>query len=311
MRTLKSRKTVGGISLTRGPLAHLLRNRFYIGEVAFKGEVLKGEQPAILDRELFAAVQAKLDEQANNHKTTRTNSEGLLTGRVYDDAGNRMSPTHARKGGIKYRYYLSSVLLNGAADRAGSVTRVPAVEIEAVVVKSLREHIKPQRAIDDRALIETHVTRVEVHADRLIIRLADEGENDNQTIQLKNTLSILWRKPASTRRREILLPEGTPQQQARPIRSENRATLVASIARARSWLNELITDQTASAESIAEREQCSVRKVNLTLSLAFLSPDLVKAAIDGRLPHGMGVSRLADLPAEWSRQRHILGLAPH
>ena len=61
-------------------------------------------------------------------------------------------------------------------------------------------------------------------------------------------------------------------------------------------------------ESIAKREQCSVRKVNLTLSLAFLAPDLVKAAIDGALPHGMGVARLADLPAEWSRQRRTLGL---
>ena len=63
------------------------------------------------------------------------------------------------------------------------------------------------------------------------------------------------------------------------------------------------------AESIAKREQCSVRKVNRTISLAFLAPDLVKAAIDGRLPHGMGVTRLADLPAEWSRQQQILGLA--
>ena len=58
------------------------------------------------------------------------------------------------------------------------------------------------------------------------------------------------------------------------------------------------------------REQCSVRNVNRTLSFAFLAPDLVKAAIDGRLPHGMGVTRFADLPAEWSRQRRILGLAP-
>jgi site-specific DNA recombinase len=84
--------------------------------------------------------------------------------------------------------------------------------------------------------------------------------------------------------------------------------LVASIARARRWLTELITDPAASPESIAKRASCSVRKVNLILSLAFLAPDLVKAAIDGRLPHGMGVTRLGDLPAEWSRQRRILGL---
>ena len=61
-------------------------------------------------------------------------------------------------------------------------------------------------------------------------------------------------------------------------------------------------------ELIAKRERCSVRKANMAISLAFLAPDLVKAAIDGRLPHGMGVTRLADLPAEWSRQHRILGL---
>ena len=115
---------------------------------------------------------------------------------------------------------------------------------------------------------------------------------------------------ASTRRREILIPEGTSPQRVRRIRSENRATLVASIARSRRWLNELTSDPAASQEIIAKREQSSIRNVNRTLSLAFLAPDLVKAAIDGRLPHGMGVTRFADLPAEWSRQRQILGLAP-
>src|SRR2546430_17447867 len=82
----------------------------------------------------------------------------------------------------------------------------------------------------------------------------------------------------------------------------------SSIARGRRWLNELIADPTANAASIATRDGCSVRKVNMTISLAFLAPDLVKAAIEGRLPHGMGVVRLADLPAEWSRQHQMLRL---
>jgi len=106
VRTLKTRETVGGIPFTRGSLAHLLRNRFYIGEVSFKDEVLQGEQPAILDRGLFDAVQAKLNEQVNSHKAIRTRSEALLAGRIFDDRGNRMSPSHSREGGIKYRYYL-------------------------------------------------------------------------------------------------------------------------------------------------------------------------------------------------------------
>ena len=86
---------------------------------------------------------------------------------------------------------------------------------------------------------------------------------------------------------------------------------MAAIARGRKWLEEITTDPDATSESIARRERCSPRKINKTISLAFLAPDLVKAAIEGRLPHGMGVARLFDLPAEWSRQRKVLGLAAH
>src|SRR5262245_52412585 len=125
VRTLKSRQKVGGIPFTRGPLAHLLRNRFYIGEVAFGGEILKGEQIAIVDRKLFDAVQARLDAQISGNKAARTHSEALLAGRVFDDRGNRMTPSHARKRGIKYRYYLSSVLLQGQPERAGSISGCP------------------------------------------------------------------------------------------------------------------------------------------------------------------------------------------
>ena len=106
----------------------------------------------------------------------------------------------------------------------------------------------------------------------------------------------------------MLVTESLSAQAVRPIRSENRALLVSSIARGRPWLDELIADRRANVEGIAEREGCSVPKVNMTISLSFLAPDLVRAAIEG-LPHGMGVARLCELPAEWSRQHRVLGLA--
>src|SRR5947207_7207405 len=170
VRTIKSGTEVGGIPFTRGPLAHLLRNRFYIGEVIFKGEVLAGEQPAIVDRDLFEAVQAKLSEQLNNHKTARMKSEALLAGRIFDDRGNRMTPSHVRKRGIKYRYYLSSALLQGQPDRAGAVRRIPAAEIEALVVGAVRERLKlsapnGEQDLDDQSLINSHLGRVEVQPD--------------------------------------------------------------------------------------------------------------------------------------------------
>ena len=161
VRALRSGEKVGGIAFTRGPLAVLLRNRFYIGEVTFKGEVLKGEQTPIVNNDLFEAVQTKLTEQTNNHKATRTNSEALLTGRIFDDRGNRMTPSHARKGGMKYRYYLSSALLHGAANRAGSVSRVRAAEIETLVIRTLRNISTPchRSTIGASSMISSHALR--------------------------------------------------------------------------------------------------------------------------------------------------------
>jgi site-specific DNA recombinase len=155
------------------------------------------------------------------------------------------------------------------------------------------------------------------HNAALYVRVSTDGQTiENQVRELRQIAerrgweiveTYLDTTPAR-RRREILLPEGIGPEHVRPIRSETRARLVAAIVRGRRWLAELIADPTASADSIAKREQCSARKINMTISLAFLAPDLVKAAIDGRLPHGMGVARLTDLPAEWSRQHQMLGL---
>jgi site-specific DNA recombinase len=311
VRSLKTGEAIGGISFTRGPLAYLLRNRFYIGDVVFKGEVLQGEQAPIVDRALFDAVQAKLEEQNNNHKTTRAKSEALLVGRIFDDRGNRMSPSHARKRGIKYRYYLSSALLDGRPTKAGSVSRVPASEVETVVVKAVREHLKLEEPHEPDSIIKTHVTRVEVQADQLTIQLATSQKLKRGRPTPDSIIRVQWCKASPRRSREVLLPaeESPLTRNAKPIRSETRATLVSAIARGRRWLDQLITDPKVTTESIATTERCSPRKINKTISLAFLAPDLVKAAIEGRLPRGMGVARLFDLPAEWSRQRQVLGLA--
>jgi hypothetical protein len=235
--------------------------------------------------------------------------DGLLAGRIFDDRGNRMSPSYARKRGVKYRYYLSSALFNGESERAGSIRRAPAAEIETLVIRSVREYLKPTEPIDDRSIVIAHVGRVDVQPERLVIRLVQVQNSNRRQTEGDGVLHVPWHKTQSTRRHEILLPAAVRPEHARPIRSETRALLVASIARGRRWLDELVSDPTANAEAIAKREGCSVRKVNMTSSLAFLAPDLVKAAIEGRLPRSMGVARLCDMPAEWSRQHQMLDLA--
>lgn len=305
VRTLKTGETIGGIPFTRGPLAHLLRNRFYIGEVTFKGEILAGEQPAIVDRDLFEAVQAKLTEQVTSHEVSRTRSEALLLGRIYDDRGHRMSPSHVRKRGIKYRYYISSALLQGRPEQAGTVSRVPAKQIEDLVATAVRSHFKEPAEIADAVLIHKHVVRAEVRSNQLVIEFTANSKRKRND---RNVIAVPWRKTPSSRRREVIEPDTGRLQDPRPIRSENRALLVASIAQGRRWLNEIMTNPTVTAASIAERKGCSTRQVNMTISLAFLAPDLVKAAIEGRLPRGHGVTRMRDMPAEWPRQRKMLGI---
>jgi site-specific DNA recombinase len=308
VRELSSGRSVGGNPLTRGPLAHLLRNRFYIGEVSYRGEVLPGEQPAILDRELFEAVQRKLDEQRTNHSTKRATSESLLISRIFDDRGNPMTPSHARKKGKRYRYYLSSPLIQGLPERAGSVRRVSAPEVETIVIEAVRRRLKDSTAATDHELVNTHVTRVEVHAEQLAIKLVRKG-NQKANGKAENVVFYIpWKKNTLKRRREVIVPVSSGHD-VRPIRSETRIALVTSIATGRRWLHEIVTGTVADVEQIASREKCSVRQVNMTISLAFLSPTLVKAAIDGRLPRGIGIARLRDAPAEWSRQHAMLGLA--
>ena len=104
-RLLSTGVTRGGIPFGRGTLYYLLSNRFYIGEVKYKNEILPGEQPPIMDRALFDAVREKSLAQWSHRTVVRNKSDQLLTGLLFDDAGHRMIPTHATKAGIRYRYY--------------------------------------------------------------------------------------------------------------------------------------------------------------------------------------------------------------
>src|SRR5829696_4978847 len=129
----------GGISFTKGALAFLLKNRVYVGEIVHKSKHYPGEHPPILDKPLFEAVQHILTSQAQSRQHASVNTQSLLTGKIFDDRGNRMTPSSAKKGAVRYRYYVSAVLTQGRKRESGSVARVSAPEIEAAVMRVLRE----------------------------------------------------------------------------------------------------------------------------------------------------------------------------
>jgi len=321
VRVLSNGRIRGGVPFTQGPLFYMLRNRFYVGEVKFKDEICPGPQPALLDRDLFDAVQTRLTEQRSHRTITRTRSASLLAGMLFDDAGHPMIATHATKNRVRYRYYVSRPNLRGSAS-AGSITRVPASDIEAVVIEAVGDNGgSPGIAKADqnlRNILVSKIARIEVRKNELAMTLINPVAHD--AVDQKSSpplatfdaadngmLLLSWRKPLSKKAREILLPANLSRHQVRTIKPERRATLVKSIARGRAWLDELIGTAT-STEQIAVRNNCSVRHVNMTISLAFVAPTLVKAAIEGRLPRGVSAASLSDAPAEWSQQLKRLGL---
>ena len=146
------------------------------------------------------------------------------------------------KAGIRYRYYVSLPCLLGEAKtaRVGSVTRVPAVDIEEVVVKSLNEHLRsrsetPASAIADHSAIAELVDRIDVHKDRLAVRLRSRESpgttklEGDSAVTDDRLLSIPWQKPPFKRFRQILLPHGSSRREVRPERPERRLRLVSVV----------------------------------------------------------------------------------
>jgi DNA invertase Pin-like site-specific DNA recombinase len=313
-RTFSTGKTRGGIPFGRGTLTHLLRNRFFIGEVEYKGEILPGEQQAIMDRSLFDTVQQKLSAHKSHKTLTRQKSDHLLKDLLFDDAGHRMIATHATKASVRYRYYVSQPSLHGEARtaRLGSVSRVPATEIDNAIVSGIRQHLSKQMPLSDQqdlnldhTTLTSLILSIEVRKTQLVITLKSVDESTAPDV-----VTIAWQKPPFKRFREILLPHGMTRENIRPDRAERRARLVSAIARGRRWLDEIVSGSVIDAEHLAKRERCTVRQVNLTLSLAFLAPPLVKAAVEGRLPRGVNIERLRDPDVLWSQQFQELGLLP-
>ena len=290
----------GGIPFTKGPLAYLLRNPVYIGDVVHKGKRYPGEHEAILEVDLFGAVQKALAAQKRARSYARANTGSLLTGRIFDDRGNRMTPSTANARGVRYRYYVSCVLAQGRKNDAGSVPRVPAPEIEATVAAAVREHLPDAPEQTPQELIAAHLARVTVRKGQLELQLrADDGADERR-------LTVPWSFNPPARKREILLPHSTST--ARPIRAESRARLVEGIAKARLWLDQLLSGEIEGTREIALRERCTERSVRMTLGLAFLSPAIIQAAVDGTLPRGCGVAQCLDLPGAWSEQWRGLSL---
>jgi site-specific DNA recombinase len=317
-RVLTSERVLGGYSFGRGALYHLLKNRIYRGEVVHNGITYPGEHKAIVDEALWNAVQARLTSNRTIRRKSRVETGALLTGLIYDDRGNIMSPTYSVRPGNRYRYYISSALLRNRRLDAGSRTRVNADNIEEVVVELLsRELSRPNLlaggpsagwSTETRAVARDTIERVVVRGDEVqIVRkpaasstAAAPAEDDGPQVH-RSPLPA----PRPRARKEIIVPGG---QNASPRRVNH--ALILAIARAKSWMRNLRSGKYADTIEIAREFHLSDEHVRRVLRFGYLAPDIVEAIIEGRQPRAMTVKRLLQgIPCVWADQRAAFGFA--
>jgi hypothetical protein len=137
VRVAKNGRKSGGNPFFRGALYVLLSNPIYIGEIRHKGVRHPGLHESIVDRELWDKTQLLLRSQAVRGASRATKSASSpLVGRLFDESGQSLTPSHAVKGERRYRYYVSRNLIKGMTDSAGRGWRLPAPEIERTVAAS-------------------------------------------------------------------------------------------------------------------------------------------------------------------------------
>jgi len=140
-------RRTGGVPISRGHLYWILSNPIYVERLRHKGQIHDGLHPAIIDLETWDRVQQKLESQTQARRAPRPDDHSFLAGKLYDDRGNRMSASHASKGGRRWRYYVSRAALTGRMQDAGSVVRIPAAEIENRIARAVAAHLAVQVSV--------------------------------------------------------------------------------------------------------------------------------------------------------------------
>ena len=338
----------GGRSFSRGNLHALLNYRTYIGDVTHKGNVYPGEQNAILPQELWDQVQNRLNgAKTSEGSATASGDTSLLTGLIFDDTGDRLTPSHASKQGRRYRYYVSRRLIEVRSDDPTG-WRLPALEIEAAVIKALAawlrnpkdvmaaigeqnlaattlnqslnssrqlaDRIQQSASHERRELIAKLVARITIASGSLVLKIRHSKLLQAIGITSTGAMDIGVTEdeheiivPFTLRRRGV---ESKVVVGFLPLTSPVDPVLVASIARAHAWFRQLTSGGQPSVNDIAIDQGVAPNEISRLLPLAFLAPDIVEAILFGQQPADLTakrLTRLQSLPPDWGQQRQMLG----
>jgi hypothetical protein len=340
----------GDQRFSQGALYLLLQNRTYRGVTVHKGSAYPGEHKAIIDRPLWDSVQGVLAEnRIERANGTNSKAPSLLTGLLFDEAGERLTPTWSVKKGKRYRYYVSTSLVKVGSTVPSTRQRIPAGDLEAIVVERLRKFLCSRNELLDtlndehlhtaghsylidrgrqfaedlgetpernRAIVTALVRRVEIGRDSVKVHVSQ-----GRLAGLLDSGELPQGKPIDTSDHTVSLTE--PVQLARVGREmkllvedsdDNRSpdmSLLRVVARAHDVQGRLSEDTTLTVHDIAREQHVTPKYLYILLRLRWLAPDITTAIVNGRQPRQLSAMRLmrltAQLPADWSAQRTLLG----
>ncbi|MEI2679138.1 MAG: recombinase family protein [Burkholderiaceae bacterium] len=343
-RITRREGAAGGRPFSRGHLYRILSNPVYIGQIVHKDQVFAGQHPAIVEIDLWDAVQDQMKANQQGHRTRANSSQpSLLTGLVFDESGHRLTPSHAQKGARRYRYYIDQVAAEDEA--ATAALRVPAKELESAVIEAVSgflkdrsqvmgaigsveanvAHSRLKTAAAAGALLETAMASQQIEVlTRLVKRITVRKESIGIEVRVASIWSAevvpqdeaedvhLIEVPVQLKRcgmavRLIVRPAGELAERVVDVK------LVALISKAHDWFERLSSGRCDSVQAIAQEAQiASSSYVTRVIYLAFLAPDIVQAIVRGEQPVDLTADRLirmGPLPVAWEDQRVLLGMA--
>ena len=335
-RTLSTGSRIGGVGFTRGQIYKILSNPIYVGEIHHQGNVYKGQHKAIIERDLWNAAQAQLgDNRHGEQRATTIKSPSLLAGKVFDEAGEPLVASHACKGKVRYRYYVSRSLQHDG-QHSDNGWRIPAGELEGAVVGKLAQTLdKPLELLDqlgaelDADALQAIISRAADLAQAvrkksassigpLIDRIVIAADRLTIALDRNAVLSALGVKASKDEWNPDLIVEARLTRTGRAlqlIQADGRGgtakadqTLVDLVLRSLAWWEEVTSGYMTIAQ-LARSKDINSSFVSRTVRLAFLSPRIVEAILAGTQPAHLTAQKLrnTELPLRWSDQHELLG----
>jgi len=308
----KQGQEVGGALFSRGALYHLLSNPVYRGAICHRELRYENAHPAIIDEATWTAVRARLDANVPDLPGTPKIAAGnLLQGLVFDDQGHKMRVAHTTRGGQRYRYYVSSAELHKDGKVAGSLARLSAGVLDRFVVErasaSLSANWRPGDPIEAR--VHAALLRVIVSQTHVVILLRADAVSASQDLEhaavrridegIELTIGI------RLKHRQTAIVIDAPGAK-NPAPRVDRA-LLRAICLARLWAGQLASGEANSVRDLALKFGFCNHYAAKLLPLAFLTPDLTTAILDGVQPKRLTLGALIrhEMPMDWAKQREM------